>query len=147
MKRLFLALLMVLFLSLAVPQLRERSMPKYREAAAWIWVRIEGPLAPALDPWREMRTRSEMAWVVRELLLWRNRGFPPPSSDEIAYFMERSGMDPTGTDEWGSSYHFQIRPDSVFLRSPGPDLTLETDDDLVLGLRYRSPYRFRRPPR
>lgn len=142
MKRLFLASLMVLFLSVAIPELRARSVPKYRAAGVWVWGHLQGPLKPVLDPWREMQTRSEMARVVRELILWRNRGFPPPRSEELPYFMERTNLDPSGTDDWGSRYHLRIRPDSVFLHSPGPDRILDSDDDLVVGLRYASPYRF-----
>ena len=147
MKRLLLAALLLVLLTLSIPALRERAMPKYRATGTWVWDRVEGPLSPALTPWRRMQTQAEMGRVVNLLIGWRNRGFPPPQTEDLPQFMLRASLDSTATDEWGSPYNLKLEPDSVFLQSYGPDRQLGTEDDIVVAIRYASPYRLRRPRR
>ena len=144
MRRLFLAALMLVLLSLSVPSLRERAMPRYEAAGSWVWARLEPPLTPLLTPWRRMKTQSEMARITAEMVRRRNIGLPPPDPDALQIFTAHAGIDSTATDVWGTPYHFRIQPDSVFLRSAGQDLELETEDDLLEAIRYASPYRLRR---
>lgn len=138
MKRLLVAAMLLILLSLTVPALRTRAMPKYRALGTWVWGVIDGPLSPILNPYRRLKTQSEMAEVVRELVDRRNRGLPPPTEAELKDFMAREALDSTATDVWGTLYHIEARPDSVYLRSAGPDTELGTEDDLLEVLRYRS---------
>lgn len=147
MSRLFFAVLLVVLLSLSVPQLRERAMPKYRAFGAWAWVHLEGPLAPVLTPYRRTKTSAEMAQVVNRMVSWRNRGFPPPETQDLPLFMHQAGLDSTATDAWGTPFFVTIRPDSVHLQSAAQDLKPQTEDDLKTSIRYPSPYRLRRPRR
>ena len=147
MSRLFLAILLVVLLSISVPQLRERAMPKYRAFGDWAWVHLEGPLTPALTPLRRTKTQTEMSQVINRAVNWRNRGFPPPETADLPEFMRAAGLDSTATDEWGLRYQVEIRPDSIYLRSGAQDRTLNTEDDMVVALRYPSPYRLNRPGR
>lgn len=147
MKRLFLAMLLLVLLSLSVPALKERAIPKYEAGASWLWGVVEPRIRPALTPFRKMRTQSEMAQIVGELIRRRNVGIPPPDPNNLAGFTRHAGIDTTATDIWGTPYEFRIRPDSVFLRSAGPDGDFDTDDDMLEAVRYASPYRLRRFPR
>lgn len=149
MTRLLLALLFVFLLSLTLPDLRARAMPKYRAAAAWTWEVVDGPLTPVITPWRRVETQYEMGQVMTQLVVQRNRGQPPPTTEELPAFMKREALDSTATDKWGKRYVLEARPDSIYLRSAGADTIYGTDDDLVSVVRYPSPYRRpgRRPRR
>ena len=147
MSRLLLAILLVVLLSLSVPPLRERAMPRYRAMGDWAWVHLEGPVTPLLTPLRRTRTEAETGQVISRLITWRNRGFPPPQSAELPLFMKQAGLDSTALDAWGTPYQLHIRPDSVYLRSAAQDTMMMTEDDIVRPLRYPSPYRLRRPRR
>lgn len=138
MKRLFVAVVLLVLLSLTIPSLKERAMPKYRAAGAWIWDVVDGPLTPALTPYRRLETQSEMAEVKRALINRRNKGLPPPSQPELPAFMYGAGLDSTGTDKWGTEYYLMFQPDSIYLRSAGPDMEHQTDDDIVEAIRYRN---------
>lgn len=140
MKRLFLAVLLVVFLSLSIPPLRERAVPMYADGWGWVWERAEGPLAPALTPWRRMRTEAEMASVMNLFVGKRNRGEQPPDPATLPRVMERADLDPTATDYWGNPYLLEIRPDSIYLRSAAQDLQMNTPDDIVLALGYRNSF-------
>ena len=143
MKRLMLAVLLVVFLSMAVPPLRERAMPKYRAAGGWVWGVLDGPLSPVITPWRRIQTKSEMSRIATLLITSRNRGFPPPTTQELPQFMLRGSLDSTATDHWGSPYVVGTKPDTVYIRSAGPDLQYDTEDDILAPVRYPSPSRRR----
>lgn len=144
MKRLLLALLLVLLAVVTVPQLREEAAPHFRSGASWAGERLEGPLSPALKPIREIQTETEMSRVLNLLMQRRNRGEPPITTEELRDFMIRMDVDSTATDQWGGSYSIIQTQDSLFLRSPGADITAGTDDDMVIGIRYPAPDRRRR---
>lgn len=141
MKRLLLAILLVVLLSVSVPALRSRAMPRYRALGSWIWGYLEGPVSPAFNPWRRMETKAEMAKIANQLIVLRNRGFPPPENEQLPEFVVRATDDSTATDAWGSSYDIRAGADSVYLRSPGADVEVGTEDDLIVALRFPSPYR------
>lgn len=147
MKQLLLALLLVFFLSMAVPPLRARAMPKYRAAGSWVWGVLDGPLTPVITPWRRLQTKSEMSRIANLLITWRNRGYPPPTTEELPRFMFRGSLDSTATDHWGTPYAIGSKPDTVYVRSAGPDRELGTEDDLLAPVRYPTPSRRRGPRR
>lgn len=147
MKQLLLAVLLVFFLSMAVPPLRARAMPKYRSAGSWVWGVLDGPLTPVITPWRRVQTKSEMSRIANLLITSRNRGYPPPTTEELPRFMFRGSLDSTATDHWGSPYVIGSKPDTVYVRSAGPDRQLGTEDDLLAPVRYPTPSRRRGPRR
>ncbi|HUG40738.1 MAG TPA: hypothetical protein VMM12_09640 [Longimicrobiales bacterium] len=138
MIRLFLAILLILLLSVSVPPLRSRAMPKYRALGSWVWGYLEGPVSPAFNPWRRMKTRAEMAKIANQLIVLRNRGYPPPTQADLPAFVFRAAEDSTATDAWGSPYQIEIGRDSIYLRSWGADLEPGTEDDILLGVRFES---------
>ncbi len=144
MKRLLLAVALLILLSISIPALRDRAMPKYRAAGSWVWGVVDGPLTPVLTPYRRLETQSEMGEIMRALISRRNRGFPPPNEAELPAFMASEKLDSTATDVWGTRYNVLIQPDSLYLRSAGPDGELQTTDDIVDAIRYRSFDRRRR---
>lgn len=146
MKRLFVAGVLLVLLSLTIPALRERAMPKYRAAGTWVWGVVDGPLTPVLTPYRRLQTQSEMAEIKRELINRRNRGFPPPAPQDLPAFLGSVRLDSTATDKWGTPYYLMFQPDSIYLRSAGPDKEHQTDDDIVEAIRYRN-YMGRARPR
>lgn len=140
-KRLFLMALLLTLAVLLTPSLRERAQPRidiFREAAG---ERLEGPMAPVLTPYRELKTRSEMARLVSELVSDRNVGRTRPAPDEFQEFVRRRLGGEYGLDHWGSPYIIYPDPDSLAVISPGPDLEYHTDDDLVEKIRYAAPPR------
>lgn len=144
MKRLLLAVVLLILLSISIPALRDRAMPKYRAAGSWVWGVVDGPLTPVLTPYRRLETQSEMGEIMRALISHRNRGFPAPNEAELPAFMAGARLDSTATDVWGTRYNVLIQPDSFYLRSAGPDGELQTNDDIVDAIRYRSFNRRRR---
>lgn len=144
MTRLLLALLLLFALSLSIPPLRERAVPKYRAFGEWAWGYLEGPMTPALTPMRRMETKAELAEIANQLILFRNRGYPPPAGQEITPFVQRATEDSTATDSWGSPYYLQPQGDSIYVRSAGPDAKLGTPDDLSVAVRFASPASNRR---
>lgn len=144
MKRLLLFLLLILLLILTFPDLRERARPHFDTGTTWAMEQLEGPLSPALRPYRSMQTETEMARVLNLLTGRRNRGQPPITTDELPGFMRSMDLDSSATDAWGSSYWITQTADSLFLHSAGGDLMRQTEDDLVEAIRYRAPDRGRR---
>ena len=59
-----------------------------------------------------------------------------PRSSEFGVWLQenRRGSD----DPWGSSYYFELHPDSFVVGSPGPDARRRTEDD-IRQVKYRGP--------
>ena len=138
MKRLLLAAMIVFLLSLSIPTLRARAMPKYRAAGSWVWGVVDGPLSPVITPWRRVQTQSEMSRIAGLLITWRNRGYPHPSTEDLPRVMRQASLDSTATDHWGTPYVIGVKPDTVYVRSAGPDRQLNTEDDILAPVRYPS---------
>jgi hypothetical protein len=139
MKQLFLGVLILLLATLLVPSLREKTAPHYDRFGHWAAERLEGPLSPVLNPWRRLRSQSEMGEAVRELVQHRNEGFIRPNPDDFRQYMQSQIEDEDGLDAWGSPYLLVPKEDSVSIVSAGPDLEYETDDDIVVTIRYGTP--------
>lgn len=144
MKRLLLALLVVLLLILTFPELREEARPHFEVGTAWAREQLDGPLSPALKPYRSIQTETEMSRVLNLLTGRRNRGRPPIGTAELPEFMRSMDLDSTATDAWGSSYWIVQSRDSLHLHSAGADLVRDTEDDMAIGIRYPEPDRRRR---
>lgn len=139
MKRIFLALLILALATLTIPPLRERAQPHLDRAAEFMGENLEGPLSPVLNPYRRLRSESEMGKAVRELIQDRNSGYLRPDPDDFPAYMQREIEDEDGLDAWGTPYRLMPERDSVAIVSAGPDREYATEDDLVVKIRFAAP--------
>lgn len=143
-KRLFLVVLLLVLAVLLIPPVRHRAQPRIDQFRFWAGERLEGPMSPILTPYRNIKTRTEIGRVITELVSLRNRGLPPPSASDFHDFMSARGLSETGNDPWGSPYVLVQEPDSLGVRSAGADLSYETEDDIILKVRFPNRPRRRR---
>ncbi len=139
MRRLFLGILILLLATLLVPSLREKTAPHYDRFGNWAAEKLEGPLSPALNPWRRLRSQSAMGEAVRELIQDRNQGFIRPNPDDFRSYLQRKIDGEDGLDAWGTPYILVPTQDSVSIVSAGPDREYDTEDDVVATIRYGTP--------
>ena len=89
-------------------------------------------LAPVLNPVLSWQTRSEMDQIARELQMINREGQAlPERGEEFQAWMGRNFQGGSSVDGWGNPYSLLIWEDSVGIRSRGPDLEINTTDDLV----------------
>ena len=81
-RQLLTAFVLVWLAQLVFPGLKERAEPRIEESREWLGQKLEGPLAPVLDPYRILKTQERMGEAVRVLVRDRNRGRTPPSPRE-----------------------------------------------------------------
>lgn len=106
--------------------------PKTREA-------ILDFLAPAMNPVLTWQTRGEMSQIARELqTINRQGGNLPAEGEHFAQWLTRNFQGGSSLDAWGNAYTLRIWRDSVGVISRGPDLTLNTADDVVRTERIQS---------
>lgn len=89
-------------------------------------------LRPVLNPVFVWQTKSEMDQVLRELQLLNREGraIPEPGAPFQAW-MERNFQGGSLRDSWGGSYTLEVWLDSLGVVSRGPDLEIDTEDDVV----------------
>jgi hypothetical protein len=147
MKQLLLAIIILGGLTLTVPALRERAAPPAERFSDWAGEKLEGPLSPLLTPYRNTTTRARMSNFISALVRERNQGYPPPQPSEFLHFLVRKELSDAGLDAWGTPYTMKQAPDSVHVMSAGADRTFDTEDDIIVSLRYHAPEptRGRRP--
>lgn len=116
MGRLILLLLLALALGLT-----------FDESRAVILDRAEPLLAPVF----RWQTGHEMEEIARGLqtVERENHGRLPDERDWRGW-LERNYHGEAALDSWGSPYYYQVRSDSFFIVSPGPDRVYRTQDDL-----------------
>jgi hypothetical protein len=143
MKRLLLAVLILWMAVLIIPGLRERADPKVAAVQGWVGDRMEGPMTPVRNRYRMAQVRSHMEKTSRALAVQRNMGMRAPEQDQLRAFLQRHDVVDDGLDPWGTPYILVQEPDSIAIRSAGPDLEHHTQDDIVIRVRYpqRSPAR------
>lgn len=137
-KRILLGILILFLLIMTVPPLRVRADPYLERIGETMSQLVEGPLSPLVNPYRRLKTQSEIGEAVRELIQDRNSGFVRPTPDEFRAFIQRSVED-DGLDAWGTPYIMEPDQDSVAIISAGPDLEYYTEDDISEKIRYGAP--------
>lgn len=142
MKRLILAVLMVTLAMLLIPSLRQRAQPRIDASQEWLGEKLEGPLGPALKPYRTLRTQTRMGEVTRVLIRDRNRGIPAPLPGDFMSYMQGKRLETH--DFWGQPLIMEQEPDSLAVISAGADLEYHSDDDVVEKIRYDAPGYWRR---
>lgn len=89
-------------------------------------------LAPVLNPGLAWHSRSEMKRILRDLRSINQRGREIPARGrEFLAWMEKEFPGASGEDAWGTDYTLKTWADSVGLVSNGPDLEVNTEDDLL----------------
>jgi hypothetical protein len=87
---------------------------------------------PILNPILTWQTRGEMAQITRELQMINREGQAlPEPGEEFQAWMGRNFQGGDRLDSWGNQYSLVLWPDSVGIKSNGPDLELNTSDDIL----------------
>lgn len=139
MRRLLFAVLLLTLAIVTIPPLRERADPHFERFGEFLSEKLEGPLSPVLNPYRRLKSQSEMGEAVRELIQDRNQGMIRPRPDDFREYLQREIEGEDGLDAWGSPYILVPSQDSVAIHSPGPDREYHTEDDVVVKIRYGRP--------
>lgn len=142
--KILLGLLIIALIVMTVPQLRVRVDPLLDRAGESLSESLHGPLAPVVNPYRRLKSESEMSEAVRELVRDRNMGYLRPQPDDFRAYMQREIEGEDGLDAWGTPYIIVPTADSLAIVSAGPDLQYDTEDDLVEKMRYMEPAYMRR---
>ena len=89
-------------------------------------------LAPVINPILTWQTRGEMGQITRELQMINREGqdLPEPGRDFEAW-MDRNFQGGDRQDAWGNPYTLVLWPDSFGISSKGPDLEVNTGDDIL----------------
>lgn len=89
-------------------------------------------LAPVMNPVLAWQTRSEMDQIARELQMINREGQAlPERGEEFLAWMGRNFQGGSSVDAWGNVYSLVVWDDSVGIVSRGPDLEVNTGDDLM----------------
>lgn len=89
-------------------------------------------MAPVLNPVLIWQTNGEMDRIARELQRMNREGQTLPARGKaFNQWMDRNFQGGSRQDAWGNDYSLVVWPDSVGVVSNGPDLELDTPDDLV----------------
>lgn len=134
--KILLGLLVIVLIVMTVPQLRVRVDPLLDRAGESFSEALHGPLSPIVNPYRRLKSESEMGKAVRELIRDRNMGYLRPQPDDFRAYMQREVEGEDGLDAWGTPYIILPTADSLAIVSAGPDLQYDTEDDLVEKIRF-----------
>ena len=89
-------------------------------------------LAPALNPMLTWQTRGEIAQINRELqALHRSGQSLPGQGEEFQRWMLQNFQGGSSLDAWGNTYILKRWTDSIGVVSRGPDMEINTPDDIV----------------
>lgn len=89
-------------------------------------------LEPVLNPVLAWQTKSEMDQIARELQMINREGQAiPEPGEQFQAWMGRNFQGGDSEDAWGNPYTLKLWPDSFGIVSRGPDLEVNTSDDLV----------------
>lgn len=138
-KRMLLGLVVLVLLVLTIPPLRQRAQPAFDGLDGLVAWSVEGPLSPAVNPYRKLKAQGAIGKVTREMIRDRNSGFVRPLDDEFQAYMVRKLEEEDGIDPWGVPYAMRPTRDSVAVVSAGPDREFGTDDDILQTIRYGEP--------
>lgn len=128
MKKLILILVLAFGAALAVPATRPRVLALLRPVTK-----------PILDPVLGWSAKGEMARIARDLESTEEFNGELPSSREFSRWLAgRYSAGQGDTDPWGSHYYLRLWSDSFVVGSPGPDLQMGTEDDILVSKKRRA---------
>jgi hypothetical protein len=91
-------------------------------------------LGPVMNPVLSWQTKGEMGRIARELqTVTREGGDLPSPGASFQAWITRNFLGRAKSDAWGSDYTLRVWEDSVGVISNGPDLEIDTADDIVLS--------------
>ncbi len=91
-------------------------------------------LGPVMNPVLGWQTKGEMGRIARELqTVTREGGDLPSPGASFQAWITRNFLGRATSDAWGSDYTLRVWEDSVGVISNGPDLEIDTADDIVLS--------------
>jgi hypothetical protein len=89
-------------------------------------------LGPLLNPVLTWQTRGEISQITRELqALYRSGQSLPDQGEEFQRWMLQNFQGGSSLDAWGNGYSVKRWTDSIGVVSRGPDLEINTPDDIV----------------
>lgn len=89
-------------------------------------------LAPVLNPALTWQTKGEMNQIARELQTMNREGqILPAPGRAFQDWIGRHFQGGSQEDAWGTPYTLRVWADSVGIVSNGPDLEINTPDDVV----------------
>lgn len=101
-------------------------------------------LAPVINPALTWQTRGEMGQITRKLQMINREGQPIPTpGEDFSDWMVRNFQGGSSRDAWGNEYSLVVWGDSVGVVSRGPDLEVNTPDDVVESARIQRQRRSR----
>ena len=91
--------------------------------------------APVMNPVFTWQTKGEMGRIRRELQTLHREGGPLPTPGEwFQSWMTRNFLGKARSDAWGTDYTLKVMRDSLGIVSNGPDMEIDTADDIILGV-------------
>jgi len=114
--KIFLLAVVALIAGLAIPTTRPRILEHVQ---------------PVLYPIHKWQNTSEMDQIARELAAFERTYYRLPT-DQAGFnkWMDGQFAVESSVDTWGTPYELRIWPDSFAILSGGPDVTIDTMDDL-----------------
>ncbi len=89
-------------------------------------------LAPVLNPALTWQTKGEMSQIARELQTLNREGQVLPAPGQaFQTWIGRHFQGGDQEDAWGTPYTLRVWTDSVGIVSNGPDLEIDTPDDVI----------------
>jgi hypothetical protein len=89
-------------------------------------------LGPVLNPVLTWQTRGEVSQITRELQALYRSGQPlPGQGEEFQSWMLHNFQGGSNLDGWGNRYSLKRWSDSIGVASRGPDLEINTPDDII----------------
>ena len=89
-------------------------------------------LGPVLNPVLTWQTEGEITQITRELQMLSRTGQPLPGrGGAFQDWMNRNFQGGSSLDSCGNTYSLRVWTDSVGVVSRGPDLEINTPDDIV----------------
>ena len=102
-------------------------------------------LAPVINPGLAWQSRNEMKEILRALRVRNQAGRELPARGRsFSVWMEAQYPGGRGMDAWGTPYSLKTWSDSIGVLSNGPDLEVNTEDDLLETTRIERQRRRRR---
>ena len=90
-------------------------------------------LGPVVNPVLTWQTKGEMDRIGRELETLSRQGSDLPTpGDSFQNWMSKTFMGGAKTDAWGMVYTMKVWRDSIGIASNGPDMEMDTPDDIIL---------------
>ena len=139
MKKVLLLLLLILLI-LSVPQLRSFAAPVIDPVGEKLAILVAPAVNAVRNPIFAWKARDEARAII--ILLRDQEAIGrrlPTSRDFAAFLQQRHRINREGLDPWGVPYYIKYTQQGAVVGSAGPDLEMDTEDDVqeILPRRLR----------